>query len=189
MSGKSGFSAAVIALFVLAVGNSPLPALADDTMMEQMHEMHPNCPMMEGKGNAAMHDMMMHHHMGASSMPFDLTRSLHIFTPMPNGGEQDVVSTDGDVTQIALIRTHLKTEAERRAHGDYGTPAHIHGPSMPGMAEMASGAANLHVEYAQLPAGGRIIYTTTRPALVRAVHAWLDAQAHDHAGDAMLSHQ
>ena len=122
-------------------------------------------------------------------MPFDLTHSVHIFTPLPHGGEQDVVSTNGDVQQIGLIRTHLKTEAEKRAKGDYGTPAHIHGASMPGLAAMASGAGSIHVAYVELPAGGRIVYTTSRPALVTAIHAWLDAQARDHADDAMLSHQ
>lgn len=87
-----------------------------------MPVMHAHCLMMSGAtGYEAMHARMMQQHMGASSMPFDLTHPSHIFTP--------------------------------------------------------------------LPSGGRIIYSTSRPELVRAIHRWLKAQAQDHTNDATLSHQ
>lgn len=174
-------------LIFLAAGLYVQTALAESP---QMPVMHAHCPMMSGAtGHEAMHARMMQQHVGASSMPFDLTHSLHIFTPLQDGGEQDVVSTNGDAIQIGLIQSHLKTEADHRVHGNYDTPAHIHGASMPGMADMASGASSIHVVYLPLPFGGRIIYSTSKPELVRAIHRWLKAQAQDHANDAMLSHQ
>ena len=50
---------------------------------------------------------------GAEVMPFDLERTTHIFNKQTDGGLQQVISDDGDVTQIALIRDHLAEEAER----------------------------------------------------------------------------
>ncbi|MBB2188554.1 hypothetical protein HLH34_01070 [Gluconacetobacter azotocaptans] len=133
--------------------------------------------------------MMAKAHFGASGMSFDLSRTLHIFTPLQDGGEQDVVSTDYDAAQIALIRQHLSVQAGLRAKGDYSGPAAMHGPTMPGLQALAAGAARMHVLFVALPAGGRILYQSRDPALVRAVHEWLYAQACDHGADAMLSHQ
>ncbi|MCQ9154151.1 hypothetical protein [Acidomonas methanolica] len=137
---------------------------------------------MSGPGGGGMH-------FGAAGMPFDLARTLHIFTPLPDGGEQDVVSTDGDPAQIALIRRHLSTQAARRAKGDYSGPAAMHGGSMPGLKTLAAGAARMRIRFQTLPEGGRIIYQSRDPSLIAAVHSWFRAQVHDHGADAMLSHQ
>ncbi|MFH7812364.1 MULTISPECIES: hypothetical protein [Acetobacter] len=182
MSAKVGSPLALMVTLAITAGSFSLPPVAEAQTMSQM-------PMMADEDHSAMHAQMMQHHMGASVMPFDLLHSLHIFTPLPDGGEQDVISADGNAQQIMLIRQHLKTEAQRRAQGDYATPARIHGASMPGLKEMATGAPSIHVVYVELPAGARIVYTTARPELVQAIHAWLDAQAHDHKEDAMLTHQ
>ncbi len=132
---------------------------------------------------------MMHHHMGASIMPFDLGRTLHIFTPLPDGGFQEVVSLDGDARQVALIRGYLRDQARLRDRGDYAAPAAMHGADMPGLAALSGGAGRLHVGFGELPDGARLRYETRDPALVRAVHVWFTAQARDHGADAMLSHQ
>jgi hypothetical protein len=129
------------------------------------------------------------HHFGAHDMPFDLQRTLHIFTPTAYGGMQDVVSTDEDAHQIALIRQHLSTQAALRAQGDYSVPAHMHGPSMPGLASLSGEAGHIQVRYEALPAGGRISYVSHDPVLIRAIHDWFKAQMHDHGQDAMMSHQ
>lgn len=70
-------------------------------------------------------------HLGASVMPFDLSRSTHVFAPTADGGTQQVISKDGDPAQIGLIRAHLRKEAAAFARGDYGDPALIHGQAMP----------------------------------------------------------
>ena len=86
-------------------------------------------------------------HLGAAVMPFDLARSTRIFTPTVDGGTQEVVSRDGDVAQISLIRGHLRKEAAAFARGDYGDPAAIHGQDMPGLAALRSSATRVHVGY------------------------------------------
>ena len=140
-------------------------------------------------GDARAQGEPAHHHMGASMMPFDLGRSLHIFTPLPDGGVQDVVSLDHDARQIALIGAYLQGQAALRDHGDYSAPAAMHGPAMPGLGALEGAAGRLRVSFLRLPDGGRIRYATHDAALVRAVHAWFKAQVEDHGMDAMLSHQ
>lgn len=90
-------------------------------------------------------------HLGASVMPFDLARSIHVFTPTSDGGTQEVISKDGDPAQIALIREHLRKEAAAFARGDYSDPTSIHGPAMPGVTELAQGAGRVHVVFEEMP--------------------------------------
>jgi hypothetical protein len=125
-------------------------------------------------------------HLGASVMPFDLSRSTHVFTPMAGGGTQDVVSKDGDPAQVALIRGHLRGEASAFARGDYADPAAIHGQVMPGLAELQAGAARVRVLFEELPDGARLRFTTRDPGLVVALHRWFAAQVADHGADAVM---
>ena len=122
---------------------------------------------------------------GAEVMPFDLDATTHRFEDRPDGLLQTVVADDpDDEAQIALIRDHLAHEAERFGRGDLGDPASIHGDDMPGLAELAAGAASIEVRYADAEAGGRITYTTDDPALVAALHRWGAAQVTDHGDHA-----
>lgn len=125
-------------------------------------------------------------HLGAMTMPFDLSRSRHIFTPSADGGTQDVVSLDRDSQQIA-IRMHLQHEAAAFAAGNYADPAAIHGDAMPGLVALRTGAARIHVTFETVEAGGRIRFTCADPDLVQALHAWFQAQVHDHGGDAVMN--
>jgi hypothetical protein len=118
---------------------------------------------------------------GAAVMPFDLERTTHRFTGTDTGGVQTVVADDPtDTGQIDLIRQHLRSETERFGAGDFTDPSRIHGDDMPGLAALRGGAARITVTYEDSPAGGRITYVTTDPALVAALHAWFDAQVSDH---------
>lgn len=118
---------------------------------------------------------------GAVVMPFDLERTVHVFEETEDGGLQQVLVKDtADREQIALIRSHLREEAARFARGDFSDPARIHGEAMPGLRDLADGAARIEVRYAELPEGAQIRYTTTDSSLVRAVHQWFAAQRSDH---------
>lgn len=117
---------------------------------------------------------------GAQVMPFDLERTTHVFTDTPQGGEQVVVSDDGDAAQIALIRTHLTAEAVRFASGDFGSPEQIHGHDMPGLAVLREKHALVDVAYAVVQGGGAITYRSDDPAAIAAIHAWFAAQRSDH---------
>ncbi|MEN3612207.1 hypothetical protein AAH979_21965 [Plantactinospora sp. ZYX-F-223] len=118
---------------------------------------------------------------GREVMPFDLERTTHRFTPTADGGHQTVTADEPvERRQVALVRKHLRAEAERFRRGDFTDPARIHGTEMPGLAELRAGAGRIGIEYSELPAGARLDYRTTEPELLRALHAWFDAQVADH---------
>jgi len=118
---------------------------------------------------------------GSEVMPFDLERSTHRFSKTATGGRQTVTAdAPVDQRQVGLIREHLQAEVQRFRRGDFADPARIHGTAMPGLAELAAGAAHIQMNYHELPEGAQVDYLTTEPALLRALHAWFDAQVSDH---------
>ena len=122
---------------------------------------------------------------GAEVMPFDLEKTTHVFEPTRTGGVQQVVADDpSDGEQVALIRAHLREEAEAFRRGDLSDPAKIHGQDMPGLEKLQAGAAEIDIRYSELPDGAQIEYETSDPALVSALHEWFDAQLSDHGGHA-----
>jgi hypothetical protein len=104
-------------------------------------------------------------------MPFDLERTLHRFVTTAQGGVQSVVSKESDPTQVALVREHLRSEAARFSRGDFSSPAAIHGADMSGLSTLAAAPGQVRVDYADLPAGGELRFTTSDPSLVQALHA------------------
>jgi len=122
---------------------------------------------------------------GATVMPFDQKKTTHVFHKTASGGVQQVVAKDPAATQqIRLVRSHLQKEATRFAAGNFTDPMAIHGMQMPGIATLRSGASLVHVEYSTILRGARIVYRTTEPALVTALHNWFDAQLMDHGSNA-----
>ncbi|MDP1933480.1 MAG: hypothetical protein Q8K47_01175 [Nitrosomonas sp.] len=56
---------------------------------------------------------------GAHVMPFDLEKTVHIFSKTDTGGIQQVIAKDkADSKQISLIRLHLSQIAEEFQRGD-----------------------------------------------------------------------
>ena len=122
---------------------------------------------------------------GAEVMPFDLEKTTHIFEKTETGGVQKVVADDpNDAEQVARIREHLEEEAAAFQRGDLSDPSKIHGEEMPGLEELEAGAEEMNLRYSDLPAGAKIEYETSDPALVAALHDWFDAQVSDHGSDA-----
>lgn len=122
---------------------------------------------------------------GRQVMPFDLDRSVHLFSRTANGGTQSVISKDGAADQVRSIRSHLKAVAAAFTRGDYSSPASIHGADMPGLRELASARGKVEARYEPIRNGGRIRFAAREPALVRALHRWFDAQVSDHGAHAM----
>ena len=61
---------------------------------------------------------------------------------------------------------------------------------MPGLAELERSAPKeIAIRYQDLKTGGQIQYSTQNPALVTALHRWIDAQLSDHGADAMEGHE
>jgi hypothetical protein len=118
---------------------------------------------------------------GVEVMPFDLDATTHHFEPTADGLVEDVWADDPtDGEQVELVRSHLRTERDRFARGDYGDPAAIHGEDMPGLAELAAGADEIEVVYEQVDGGARLVFTSSNPVLVDALHRWGEAQTSDH---------
>lgn len=125
---------------------------------------------------------------GAEVMPFDLERSTHIFEKIENGGRQQVISDDGDREQIQLIQSHLQTISMQFSQGNFHDPQMIHGENMAGLHELMMGADRMDIEYTPLDNGGQILYVSTDPELIEALHQWFDAQVSDHGAHAQGHH-
>lgn len=118
-------------------------------------------------------------------MPFEIGKVEHVFRMGETGGVMRVVLRDAaDADQLEPIRRHLKEQAGRFAAGDFGAPSHLHGPAMPGLAELSTGSANVRVAYAELPDGAEIRFEASDIATVTAIHRWFGAQLSEHAADA-----
>ena len=127
---------------------------------------------------------------GSHVMPFDLEKTVHIFSKTDSGGVQQVIVKDkSDVEQINLIRSHLSEIAEAFKQGNFSNPEKIHGASMPGLAELkAAKSGQLEIMYKELPDGAEITYATSIEKLKHAIHRWFDAQLNDHARHAVPGH-
>jgi hypothetical protein len=79
------------------------------------------------------------HHLGHHVMPFDLTKTTHVFLMIQTGGVMRIVAKDPkDTSQIELIQQHLKHEAARFQKGDFSDPVTLHGRSMPGIKDLVA---------------------------------------------------
>lgn len=124
-------------------------------------------------------------------MPFSLNATTHVFTKTVEGGIQRVVAKQtADADQTKLVRQHLQEIKEQFLKGDFSGPAHIHGKSMPGIAELRSAKrGQLAIDYRAVDGGAELSYRTPDPITVAALHKWFDAQLSDHGADAMEGHQ
>ena len=126
------------------------------------------------------------HNMAHTVMPFDMSKTVHIFKMTESGGVQKVIAKDpGATDQITLIQQHLQHEAERLQQGDYSDPAKLHGADMPGLKDLQAGASRIKVSYAALPSGAEIAFETTHLHLLTALHRCFGAQLSEHGADAV----
>ena len=125
------------------------------------------------------------HQMAPGVMPFDVSKTVHIFKMTESGGVERVIAKDpGAADQIVLIQQHLRHEAASFQRGDYSDPAMLHGAAMPGLKELQSEASRIKVSYSSLSAGAEITFETTDLHLLTALHRWFGAQLSEHGSDA-----
>ena len=125
------------------------------------------------------------HQVAPGVMPFDVSKTVHIFKMTESGGVERVIAKDpGAAAQIALIQQHLRHEAASFQHGDYSDPAMLHGATMPGLKELRSGASHSEVSLTLLPAGAEIIFESSDLHSLSALHRWFGAQLSEHGADA-----
>lgn len=127
---------------------------------------------------------------GAHVMPFDLEKTIHVFSKTADGGIQQVIAKDkSDTEQIRLIREHLLEISEAFSQGDFASPERIHGESMLGLAVLKTATPEqLKIVYSELPDGAQINYSARLPRFISAIHHWYDAQLSDHARHAVSGH-
>ncbi|MDB5754562.1 MAG: aspartate carbamoyltransferase [Massilia sp.] len=123
---------------------------------------------------------------GNDVMPFSLEATTHIFTKNAEGGTQRVVAKKGaDAGQIKFVRAHLQEIKQQFLKGDFSGPSHIHGQDMPGLDALRSAKpAQIAIDYRDVDGGAELIYRTSDPVMVAALHKWFDAQLSDHGSDA-----
>jgi len=69
---------------------------------------------------------------GAMVMPFDLTKTTHVFRDTGSGGIETVMAkSPSNTAQVDLARGHLRQEAQKFTAGDFSDPIATHGPNMP----------------------------------------------------------
>jgi len=124
--------------------------------------------------------------MGHEVMPFDLSKTIHIFRMTDSGGVQRVIVRDTATTdQVTLIQQHLQKESSAFQRGDYSDPASLHGVNMPGLKDLQAGTSHINVTYSALPNGAEIIFETSDLHLLTAIHRWFGAQLSEHGADAI----
>ena len=125
------------------------------------------------------------HHMGANVMPFDLSKTLHIFEMTDHGGIQQVIVRNlKDKSQIPMIRKHLQYEAMRFREGNFTDPISLHGKNMPGIKELSANVSKVKIDYGDLTNGAQLTFETNDLHLITAIHRWFGAQLSDHGADA-----
>jgi hypothetical protein len=125
------------------------------------------------------------HNSAHTVMPFDMSKTIHIFRMTEKGGVQRVVIRDPSAkAQVPLIQQHLKHEAERFQNGDYSDPGSLHGSDMPGLADLQTAKSQVAVSYAARPDGAEIKFVTEDRRLLTAIHRWFGAQLSEHGADA-----
>jgi hypothetical protein len=137
-------------------------------------------------GQASAQSAQAHVHDSAHTvMPFDISKTVHVFRMTDQGGVQRVLIRDPSYKeQVPFIQQHLKHEAERFQVGNYSDPGMLHGSEMPGLDDLRAGASHIRVAYAALPDGAEISFTTEDRHLLTAIHRWFGAQLSEHGADA-----
>lgn len=137
-------------------------------------------------GRAPAQTPQEHIHSSAHTvMPFDMSKTTHIFRMTELGGIQRVVVKDSTAKeQVSLVQQHLKHEAERFQAGDFSDPGKLHGTDMPGLKDLQTAGSKIKVSYAALSDGAQITFSTDDRHLLTEIHRWFGAQLSEHGADA-----
>ncbi len=118
-------------------------------------------------------------------MPFDMNKVTHYFIDTKEGGILSIKAKNHeDTAQVILIRDHLKKEHHMFSNADFSDPKTLHGMHMPGLAVLSKSKGNFNVDYADLPAGAQLTFTSKDTTVINAIHTWFAAQLKDHGKDA-----
>ena len=117
----------------------------------------------------------------AQAMGFDQDKTVHHFSTAATGGSIEVDAKDAsDEASLAAIRMHLEHISEAFAKGDFSKPLLTHGETPDGVADLQRLKASIRYKYEDTLHGGAVRITTSDPAALKAVHAFLEYQIREH---------
>ena len=132
-----------------------------------------------GRQSDPRHDAMTHR--GDAVMGFAQEAAVHHFRLRANGGEIEAVARNShDTGTAAQIRGHMTQIVQMFGRGNFSAPMLIHGQNPPGIEVMIRLNADIAYVVETLPAGARVRITTSNPAALDALHAFLQFQITEH---------
>jgi hypothetical protein len=122
---------------------------------------------------------------GDHAMGFSHEKTTHHFLLYKDGGAIEVQANDpADKASMEEIRAHLSHIAKLFADGNLNIPMFIHDTTPTGAPVMQKLHDQIHYEFQQTKAGGRVHIRTANPQALTAVHEFLRFQiAEHHTGD------
>lgn len=130
-------------------------------------------------GKSDPHCQMMRR--GDQAMGFSAAKTRHHFRLAKDGGSIEVVANDPNDTQSQdEIRMHLSHIASMFAAGNFDTPMFIHDTTPPGVPTMTKLRGEIHYQYEETTAGGRVRIVTENTQALDAIHAFLLFQIVEH---------
>jgi len=122
--------------------------------------------------------------------PYSLSQTVQTYTKTVHGGVQHIiVKPPSDPEQIKRVQAYLKKLAEDFKKGDFSQTERIHGPNMPGLAQLKLATADeIKFVFEPLPNGGQIHFSTEYPKYDQALHEWFDAQISEHHAPKLEEH-
>jgi len=138
---------------------------------------HEQCPH-KAKGEEA-HAAMMER--GEHAMGFSQTSTTHHFLLREDGGVIAVSAKDAKDAELReQIRTHLRHIARAFANGDFDLPMFVHAQTPPGVSVMKRYSSDIHCDFEETEAGGKVTVSSHDPEASDAIHDFLKFQIREH---------
>ena len=107
--------------------------------------------------------------------------SAHVFEDLPDGGRVVLERADAsDTADITTIRAHMRDIATAFRAGDFTKPFEVHAQTVPGTSVMSARRAVISYEAVDRPRGGEVRIRSAEPAVVTAIHEFLEFQRQQH---------
>ena len=107
--------------------------------------------------------------------------SAHVFEDLPDGGRVVLDREDAtDTAAITTIRAHMRDIATAFGAGDFTKPFAVHAQTVPGTAVMTAHRDAITYEVLDRPSGGEVRIRSADPAVVTAIHEFLEFQRQQH---------
>jgi hypothetical protein len=120
-------------------------------------------------------------HRGDHVMGFSHDATTHHFHLYPNGGDIEVdANSVTDQPTVEQIRLHLGHIARMFADGDFNAPIIIHDTHPPGVSTLIRLRSRIQYQFGDTSSGAHVRMTSTNPAAIDAIHAFLLFQIIDH---------